>query len=186
MEQNSRISSAWTRQLLTSPWYWRRWNRISTHMQDTKLRLAIPAQEKLAATLRILATSGEFQKHSFISSAFRLPKMHCATSDKHVIKETLLIGQTYWESCSIIQQISPNSHWWFLADFSYDLRNHSMLWFLRSYDFSAMQLISYDFLARNRWEIIRFSAISVFTPSVISSREIGEKSPVWIRHNNLM
>ena len=37
----------------------------------------------------------------------------------------------------------------YLADFSYDLRNHSMLWFLRSYDFSAMQPISYDFSPRN-------------------------------------
>ena len=86
----------------------------------------MPAKVKLATTSRIQATR-EFQKHPFISSAFRLPKMHRATRDKHVIKETPLIDQTYWESYSIIQQISPNSHWWFLADFSYDLRNHSML-----------------------------------------------------------
>ena len=76
MKRNSRISSAWTRQLLTSPWSW--------GTQDTKLREVIPSQEKLTATLRRLnyyITTGEFLKHSFISSAFRLPKMHRATRD---------------------------------------------------------------------------------------------------------
>ena len=66
------------------------------HTQDsTKLRLAIPAQEKLYNSLTYIVATEEFQKHSFILSAFRLPKMHRATRDKHVIKETPLIGQTY-------------------------------------------------------------------------------------------
>ena len=58
-----------------TPWSW--------GTQDTKLHLVIPSQKKLVATLRRLnyITTGEFQKHSFISSAFRLPKMHRAIRD---------------------------------------------------------------------------------------------------------
>ena len=41
--------------------------------------------------------------------------------------------------------------------------------------------ISYDFSAISRREIIRFSAISVFTPLRDLSPISGEKSPVWIR-----
>ena len=111
----------------------------------------------------------------YISSAFHLPKMHRATRDKHVIKETPLIGQTYWESYSILQQISPNSHWWFLADFSpisHDLTNHSMLWFLRSYEKLAMLQISYDFSPRNHTILsdLGFHPLRDFSP--ISQREI--------------
>ena len=116
--------------------------------------------ETIATTSRILA-SKEFQKHPLISSAFRLPKMHHVTRDKHVIKQTLLIDQTYWESYNIIQQISPNfspiSHmiWEIIA--CYDISDHMR-------NKSEMQPISYDFSARNRQEIIGFSAISVFSP----------------------
>ena len=140
---------------------------------------------KLATTSRTLATR-EFQKHSFISSAFRLPKMHCATQNKHGMKETPLIGLTYWESYSIIQQISPNSHWWFLADFSSISR---MIWeIIASYDFSDhirnrrcswSHMISRRFLAEKSYDSRR----SRFSPpSVISRRFLCEKSPVWIRH----
>ena len=146
----------------------------------------MPAKEKLA-TARILATR-EFQKHPFISSAFRLPKMHRATRDKHVIRETRLIGQAYWESYSIIQQISPNSRWWFLADFSpishmiweiiacYDFSDH-----MRNRRCSRSHMISRRFLAEKSYDSRR----SRFSPSVISRREIGEKSPVWIRHKSV-
>ena len=129
----------------------------------------MPAKEKLATTSRNLATR-EFQKHPFISSAFRLPRMHRATRDKHVIKETRFIGQTYWESYSIIQQISPNSHWWFITDIS--LISHMMWEIIACYDFS-------DHMRNRRWYPISydFPTISVFTPPWF----LGEKSPVWIR-----
>ena len=115
---------------------------------------------KLATTSCILATR-EFQKHSYILSAFRLPKMHGTIHDKHVIKETPLICQTYWESYSIIQQISPNSHWWFIADIS---PISPMIWeIVACYDFSdhmrnrqcsrshmiSRREITYDFSPRN-------------------------------------
>ena len=100
----------------------------------------------------ILATGESFKNiHSF-GLSFVYPK--CTAPQ--VMKETPLIGQTYWESYSIIQQISPNSHWWFLADFlPISHMIWEMLWFFRSYNsrwsrFSPPLWFLADFSARNR------------------------------------
>ena len=89
------------------------------------------------------------------------------------------------KSYSIIQQISPNSHWWFLADIS---PISHMIWeIIACYDFSDQMIsrrcsrshmISRRFLAEKSYDSRRSRFLP---PSVISRREIGEKSPVWIR-----
>ena len=94
MKQNSRISSAWTRELLTSPWSWRRWNHIST----LKIRNCVwdsSAGETSRKLTYILATEESFKSiHSF-GLPFVYPKCTAPHVDKHEIKETPLVGQTY-------------------------------------------------------------------------------------------
>ena len=123
---------------------------------DRKLSLAIPTQEKLAASY-MLAT-GRVSKAFIHLVCLSSTKMHCATRDEHMIKEKpLFINQTYWESYSIIQQIGPNSHWRFLANF---LPISHMIWeIIVCYDFwKQMRNQGYS---QSRREIIRFSTILV-------------------------
>ena len=65
---------------------------IELYFKHTRYETAFGDSSAGETSRNILAMGGEFQKHSFISSAFRLPKMHRATRYKHVIKETTIIG----------------------------------------------------------------------------------------------
>ena len=61
----------------------------------------------------------------------------CNTRSKRCL---LLVRPTENHTASYSKSVLIHTGW-FLADFSYDLRNHSMVWFLRSYDFLAIQPI---------------------------------------------
>ena len=77
---------------------------------ETALGDSIAGETSGNLTQAKLYSNGRVSKHSFISSAFRLPKMHRAPRDKHVIKETHLIGQAYLRNHTASYSISVLIH----------------------------------------------------------------------------